>query len=387
MSKKNKDNPYDDFGILTDFENLYEAHKSCRKGKLWKDSAASYDLRALESTYYLQWLLESGTYRMSAYHCFHLNERGKDRNIKSTKYKDRVVQKCLHENIILPYIKPKLIYDTGASLKDKGTDFQLDRLKEQITHFVHLYGTDVCVLVGDMHHYYDKLSHAWLNGWYARGFSDRWILGLIAHIHATIPGGVGVPLGNQLSQDDALVAGSPIDHYVKDYKQVKGYGRYNDDFYALGQTKEELKDLLEGIRNVTESLGLQLNEKKTKIVSLKDGFNFLGFHIYVTDSGKVVMRIKAKSKSRLRQRIRKFRKKVDAGDMTYEDAKTSYQSAIVHYKRGNCYYLIQEMDCYFYSIFEDHLSGEEKKKLAKLRKIKRYREWKRRSKQNGKTSQ
>ena len=63
-----KENQYDDFGILTDFENLYEAHKSCRKGKRWKDSVASYDLRDLESTLYLQYLLETGKYKISKYH-------------------------------------------------------------------------------------------------------------------------------------------------------------------------------------------------------------------------------------------------------------------------------------------------------------------------------
>lgn len=385
MKRRTRNNPYDDFRILTDFENLYEAHKSCRKGKLWKDSAAQYDLRALESTLYLKYLLESGKYRMSKYHCFQVNERGKTRDIKSTQYKDRIVQKSLHENIIIPYIRPYLIYDTGASLKDKGTDFQLERLKEQLEHFIQKYGTDGLFLVGDMYHFFDTISHSWLNSWYAAGFSDDLILSLIRHIHATIPGGVGVPLGNQLSQDDALIAGSPMDHLVKDHFGVEGYGRYNDDFYALGRTKDELKVLLKAIDSKAKSLGLELNENKTKIVPMTTGINFLGFHIYVTKSGKVVMRIKAKAKSRLRKRLRKFKKKVEAGQMTYQDAKLGYQSSIAHYERGNTYYLRQEMDCYFYSLFEEYLNPEEKKQLKKLRKIKKYREWKRRS-NNGKTS-
>ena len=48
---------YDNFDILTDFENLYNAHRECRKGKRWKDSVASYDIRAIECTLYLQAML------------------------------------------------------------------------------------------------------------------------------------------------------------------------------------------------------------------------------------------------------------------------------------------------------------------------------------------
>lgn len=69
---------YDNYDIITDYDNLYNAHKSCRKGKLWKDSVASYDLRAPECTLYLQHLLLSGQYKISEYHCFTISERGED---------------------------------------------------------------------------------------------------------------------------------------------------------------------------------------------------------------------------------------------------------------------------------------------------------------------
>lgn len=119
MEKRRDISQYDDFGIIIDYDNLYNAHKSCRKGKLWKDSVASYDLRATECTLYLQSLLATGKYKISDYHCFTVNERGKTRKIKSTKYKDRVVQKNLIDNIIAPAIQPAFIYENSASQKGK----------------------------------------------------------------------------------------------------------------------------------------------------------------------------------------------------------------------------------------------------------------------------
>lgn len=363
-----KENQYDDFGILTDFENLYEAHKSCRKGKRWKDSVASYDLRDLESTLYLQYLLETGKYKISKYHCFKVNERGKERNIKSTQYKDRVVQKSLHENIIVPRIAPTFIYDNGASIKNKGTDFQLDRLKEHLRAEVARNGVDGYILVGDFSKYFDNIQHELLNDFYKKQFSDERITKLICDIHATIPGGVGVPLGNQLSQDDALIAASPIDHMVKEQLHIKGYGRYNDDFYLINHDREYLKYCQKRIEEKAEELRIKLNPKKTKIVPMTTGINFLGFHVYVTESGKIVMRLKAKTKSRERQKLRKYKKKVEAGEMKFEDAKEAYQSWKTHVERGDTYYLLQEMDCYFYSLFFNYLSNEEKERYKKLQR-------------------
>jgi hypothetical protein len=375
---------YDDFGIITDYDNLYNAHISCRKGKLWKDSVAAYDLRAPECTLYLQHLLESGEYRISDYHCFEVNERGKTRQIKSTKYKDRVVQKNLNDNIIVPAIQPSFCYENAASQKGKGTDFTLDLLRRHLQEEIAKNGPDGFILVGDFKGYFDSIDHDVVNRMYEKYFNDERLLKLIADIHASIPGGVGVPLGNQLSQNDALMITSPIDHFIKEVLGIRGYGRYMDDFYLIHHSKEYLEKCLAIIREMADELGLTLNESKTKIVPMKAGVNFLGFHFYVTDSGKVVARIKAKSKSRWREKIRKHYKKVVAGEMTYEQAKESFRSREAHADRGESYYLIREMDYYFKTVFQDYLTDAEKIEYRKLKKEQKYRNFKRRQRRNGK---
>jgi retron-type reverse transcriptase len=365
--KETRPNKYDNFEILTDFGNLYEAHCKCRLGKRWKDSVAIYDIRALECTLYLQYLLTTGRYKISRYHSFTINERGKQRNIKSTQYKDRVVQKCLTDQIIRPHIMPKLIYDNGASVRGKGTDFALDRLKEHMQQYFRKYGSEGWVLVGDFSKFFDSINHEHINSLYEKEYKDEKIMAMIRHIHASIPGGIGVPLGNELSQIDALLEISDIDHSIKEQLHRKWYGRYNDDFYIIGNTKEELKHCLEWITKQAEARGLRLNTKKTKIVSLQAGINFLGFHTYMTKSGKVVMRIKAKSKSRERQKLRKHKKKLIAGEMTMAAVREGYKAWKAHASRGNTYYVLQEMDCYFYGLFYEYITDEEKVKYEKLK--------------------
>lgn len=375
-----KENEYDNYEIMTDFENLYEAHRSCRKGKRWKDSVASYDLKALESTLYLRYLLQEGKYKIDGYHCFEVNERGKVRKIKSAKYKDRIVQKNLCDNILTPRIAPKFIYSNGASLKNKGTDFTLNCLKNDLRRHYRKHGTEGYILVCDFSKYFDSLSHNLLNREYEKEFKDERIIGLIKMIHASTDGNVGVPLGNQLSQLDALIAANPIDHMVKERLKIKGYARYNDDFYLIHNSKEYLKYCLGEIRKMSGELGLNLNKKKTKIVPVTTGINYLGFHIYLTKQGKVICRIKAKSKSRERKKLRKLKGKVERGELTYEIAKDSYQSWKAHARRGNTYYVLQEMDCYFYGLFSNYLSDNEKMRYEKLLKYNELREKNRRKK-------
>jgi hypothetical protein len=272
--KTRKENFYDSFEDLSSFENLYNAHKSCRRGKRWKDSVALYDIRALESTLYLQWLLRSGRYRISEYNCFQVNERGKVREIKSTKYKDRVVQKSLYNNLLAPRMMPTLIFENGASQKGKGTDFQIDELTKDLREYWRSHGTSGYILVGDLKGYFDSIQHELVNKIYAGEFSDKQVMALIRHIHASIPGGVGVPLGNQLSQLDALIAASPIDHMVKERLHIKHYGRYMDDFYLIHESKEYLQYCLAEIEKLATEMGLTLNTKKTKIVPVTTGINF-----------------------------------------------------------------------------------------------------------------
>lgn len=379
-----KENKYDDFEILTDFENLYKAHRDCRKGKLWKDSVASYDIRALESTIYLQYLLKTGRYKISKYHCFKVNERGKVRNIKSANYQDRVVQKNLCNNILKPRIVPTFVHNNGASLKGKGTDFTLGCLKKDLRKHYRKYGTKGYILVGDFTKYFDSISHSLLNEMYKKEFEDVHIIKLIEDIHASVDGEVGVPLGNELSQLDALMAASPLDHYIKEVLRIKGYGRYMDDFYLAHESKEYLKFCLKEIQKKAEELGLTLNAKKTKIVPVTTGINFLGFHVYLTDTGKVICRIKAKSKSHQRQKLRKMKKKVESEEMSYETVKESYQAWKAHASRGNTYYVLQEMDCYFYGLFFAYLSDVEKADYEQLKIYSNQRQKRKKENKNGK---
>ena len=103
----------------------------------------------------------------------------------------------------------------------------------------------------------------------------------------------------------------------------------------------------------TASTAYRGDRGKTQILPLKNGIDFLGFHTYLTQTGKVVRKVRAKSIDNMKRKIRKFRGLVDSGKMTLDSVVQSYASWTGHISHGNTYHLRQNMDAYFFSYFPE----------------------------------
>ena len=55
--------------------------------------------------------------------------------------------------------------------------------------------------------------------------------------------------------------------------------RYADDLIILGNNTESMNRAKERVQTFLEARGLKLNESKTTLVTIEDGFTFLGFNI------------------------------------------------------------------------------------------------------------
>jgi len=92
---------------------------------------------------------------------------------------------------------------------------------------------------------------------------------------------------------------------------------------------------------------------------LRNGVDFLGFHTYLTETGKVIRKLRQNSKNRMRRKIKKFKGLHDTGKITLEAIDHSFQSWLGHASHGNCYRLIKKMNGYYQSVFkEDGLNGK-----------------------------
>lgn len=140
----------------------------------------------------------------------------------------------------------------------------------------------------------------------------------------------GICLGSQISQILALVVPNKLDHFVKDKMSVRHYIRYMDDGLILSNNKQHLMDLLEKMKVVVSELGLQFNEKKTRIIKITKGIVFMKIKYNVTKTGKLIKRLTRAGIVRMRRKLKKLRRLVDIGKVKLDDVYNSMQSWLAH---------------------------------------------------------
>ena len=106
--------------ILCDANNLYRAYKASVKGSKWKESTQKFILNFLGYIFQIQEDLINRTLKNGPTEEFELRERGRIRPITSLQTQDRIVRHVLCDDILLPEVRKKIIYDNGASIKGRG---------------------------------------------------------------------------------------------------------------------------------------------------------------------------------------------------------------------------------------------------------------------------
>lgn len=337
-----------DFQKLTSFENLYASYRASIKGKGKKKAAARFNAVALENLCVMKRQLMSHTYQVSRYSEFIVSEP-KQRVIKSGSFRDKVLQHCLCDFVLLPKMRDIFIKDNYAGQIGKGTLFGLECLSRKLEDFYTRYGTSGYILKCDITKFFYSIDHDVLKNCIAHHFSDqdiRWICELL--IDSTE--GVGLPLGNQSSQVFALIYLTGLDYFITEDLGCRYYGRYMDDFYLLSDDKEYLKYCLDNIRDYLSTLHLTLNGK-TEVVPMRKGIKFLGFHTYLTEDGKVIRKLTGANKRQIRKRLRRYAALVNSGRMKRREFNERYEAWKNHASHGNCYKLICSMDRYVESLF------------------------------------
>lgn len=336
-----------------DFRNLYNAYMAARKGKRWKTATNRFEANALECVATLQKQLREMTYRMGAYNVFEITEP-KKRTIKSTAFKDKVVQRSLCDNVLEPVFERSLIYDNYACRHGKGTHAALKRTEDFYRAAYRKHGRDVWVLKCDIEKYFDSIDHEIIKRLMRKFFSDDRLLWLLDMVIDSTDG-KGVPIGNQSSQWFSVLLLNEMDHYIKEKLRIKWYVRYMDDFVLIHPDKEYLRQCKKEIEWILGGLELKLNYK-SHIFPLKHGVDFLGFHTYITETGKLVKKVRHDSNKRVKRKLKKFRKLYRSGERTKKQIDQAYNSWKNHVCHGDSFYLRKEMDKLYHKIFEEDVT-------------------------------
>jgi hypothetical protein len=345
---------FDRFERVADIDNLYAAFMESKSGVDWKESVQRYESNALRNIVDTRRRLLAGESVQHGFMEFTLHERGKARHIKSVHISDRVVQKCLCNQVLVPILSNGLIYDNGASVKGKGVHFAIKRLVAHLSMFYRQNGksNDGYCLSIDFSKFFDSVDHGVLFKMLDKDITDKRVLDLTKKFISVFGDGKSLGLGSQVSQIAAVYFPSILDHFVKDFKGEKFYGRYMDDLYIIHRDKEHLKQLLAEIKTVCAGIKITINEKKTRIVKLASGMEFLKGKYILLPAGKVLRRPCKDSTKRMRRKLKKFRALIENGRMDYHDLRTAYQSWRGNYKkRFNAYYRVRFMDKLYNELF------------------------------------
>lgn len=145
--------------------------------------------------------------------------------------------------------------------------------------------------------------------------------------------GKGLPIGNYTSQFFANLYLNELDQFMKNDLRVKKYIRYVDDVVIISRDKNELNDLEFQINGfLKEKLALELNKKKTKIKSVNNGIDFLG---YFTKKDHILAR---------RSVIKRMNKKLYINELYEQKKKEAISSYFAHFKHADTYRLRNKIE-------------------------------------------
>lgn len=372
-------NKYDNFDNIITYQNYYQSLEDCNKGVGYKRSVQEFNQNAITQIHEIIGTIESGQIPvLSKVKKVSIRERGKERIITPIRIDDRITQKVVCDNCLVDSVQRHLIYDNGASTKGKGTNFARNRIYEMMNRAVQQYGSDFYVLKFDFKSFFDSIPHQTCIDILNETFKDKRVAGFVVGIIKSYPLreaksiedpgerdkaekfvknnlGKGICLGSQISQVMALAVPNELDHFIKDKNSMHYYIRYMDDGIIFDNDKEYLKELLDGMKVITEKLGLKFNDKKTYITKATKGFTFMKVRYFVSkENGKVVRKLDSSGVTRMRRKLKKFRVLVDKGEMSLDDVYVSMQSWLEHAKIASSYKTVKSMLKLYDKLFDGY---------------------------------
>ncbi len=328
-----------DYEKIYDFNNLYKAHTAARRSKRNTREVIEFEMDLGKNLTTLSDELKNGAYKMRDYYSFAIHDP-KYRIIHALHYRDRVVQHCLCDEVLAPVLDKKLIYDNSACRTGKGTHFAIGRVSKFLSDFHKKHGTDGYFLKCDIRKFFDNIDHCTLKRKLSKIIADKEVLNLLFQIIDSfeVTAGKGLPLGNQTSQWFAIYYLDGFDRLIKEKLRIKYYSRYMDDCVLIHQDKEYLFRCLEQMRLCANELKIDFNEK-TEIFPLKNGVDYLGWHIYITETGKVIRKVKQQTKYKYKRKLKYFQIAYPLNTVSLTDIKQVLSSYHAHLTYGHTYKL------------------------------------------------
>ena len=323
-------------------------------------------------------ILDSKNYKPGKYNLFLIKEP-KVRLIMSQNIPDKIINHLVSQYFLVDVFDKCLIEENVATRINKGTHYGVKKLKQYLKNNI---DEKLYVLKFDITKYFFNLDHNVLKKIIRKKIKDKEALKILDTIIEStdddyinkeivrlkqrellklkksnavnkeqliedinqIPlckKGKSAPIGNMSSQAFAIIYLNELDHYIKEVLKPGLYIRYQDDGLLVSKNKEYLKQCLKEIDVIVRKYKLNLN-RKTRIYSLDEGFEFLGFK-YIKKNNKLIMKIKNQTKKRFKRKMNKLYKLYIKGIIEITDVNQVKASYLGHLRYGNTNNLIKSV--------------------------------------------
>lgn len=364
--------------MIVEFKDLNEVYEreisiSTRN----KKKIVRFEKNKMQNFNFLLKHLNNRTYKIPFYNIFVISEP-KFRVIMSLPIKDKIVNHFATRRILEPNLTKFLDERNIATRTGMGTDYGIRRIKyylEKNKKYEEFY-----ILKMDIKKYFYSIDHATLKKMLEDKLDD-WSFWLIcsiidstnedyinSFIHhqkdifikrypnkkeeiLSIPDykkGKGLPIGNMTSQFLSIFYLYELDHFIVHDLKLKYYLRYMDDFIIIFHDREMLSNVKNKIiAMLQDKYKLDVNKKKTKLVSAKEGFSFLGYTYYVKN-GKTITKINKKTVEKIKHDVKHKRYEWEKGMISLEQAFCSISTYEHGFRFANQKKIMDILDRYWY---------------------------------------
>ena len=336
---------------------IYIGGKRAIESASWKYKTQLFEMNHLLETAKLQREIKDGTYKPEAGRRFIINERGKIRDVISISCRDKAVNHVICDNVLTPMLDRYLIYDNSSSRVGKGTKFHRERLEQHLHEYYRKYGNKGYILLGDFRKYYASID--------AVKATNKIILLLdktgeltaseISQVekllHLILGEDIGINIGGQPSQNVGITYAYRVDNYVQTVCSQRWYARYSDDFRVIHPDRDYLLELLEGIKETAAKEGLTVHPNKTHVARLDEPFTHLQISYRLSDTGKIIKRIKPKAVKRERDRLKALKRLLDAGRISEDDIENAFKSWLMENYKVMSVQQIQNINNLYQELF------------------------------------
>ena len=284
---------------ISDLLDIY--NNEILKGVKNRKKILAFEKCKIEYLVYIKNILENGLYQGGIYNIFLVKEP-KIRVVMSESIINKIINHYVAKYIIIPKLSKYLCKEITATRKGMGLTQAIKLLLSDIEKLKH-FNKDIYVLKIDIKKYFYSIDHNILKSLIINDLtSEEYNLVckiidstnydyindkidiLEKEVNEKLPrykNGVGLSLGGQVQQFFAIFYLYKLHHSIIHDLHLKYMLSYMDDYVIFSNDLDYLKICKNKIIDFIHSYNLEINEKKTYIVNLKNGFNFLGYNFRI----------------------------------------------------------------------------------------------------------